>query len=296
MPHLTIHQPANMPNARDFIQLMPLEDEFMLYGFEPNTDFLSVHVTALPEDSRTPAAGLFGICLPESWTAVGTVLSGTATHPEDEDSLSSKARVRLVVTRSGDSCTELSLDGAIVNQQPPSDSNSRHSPEGEHDHVHPTQGMITDCLHRMLGLPSPGAAPSLATLVVGVWLNEVMQSAMSLEEVTWERAVALHPGEPGLGSVSPSLETMTEATFRAADQLDWERMRRRAARGEFQATALRSDEAEWMDAAMFGRWVASSVPDIPAILRTLHRLGADHVAEKISAVLQSVQQARMNAD
>ena len=288
------HQLRNMASASDYIELISLEDEFLLYGFEPNSEFLSVHVAPLPDDSRTPAAGLFGIHLPESWQAVGIILSGTTTHLETQELLSVDARVRVVVARSGETCSQLFID-----QTKPSPLLRRELTDeplsvDTEEPVHPAQGLLTDCLHRMLGLPSPGAAPCLAELVVGLWLNDVMQHAMGAEELTWEHAVALHPGEPGLGEIAPSLETITEATVRSSCQLDWERMRRRAASGDFQATALHAEEADWMDAVMFGRWVTSAIPDSAAILRTLWKLGAEQVSENISQVLESIREGRID--
>jgi len=157
-------------------------------------------------------------------------------------------------------------------------------------------------MHRMLGLAAPGDAPFLEELVVGLWLNQVMQAAMNTESLTWEQAVALHPGEPaelsesGLISVTPSLETITEATFRAAEQLDWDRMRLRAMQGEFHATALTPEEAEWMDTTMFARWVAGSIPEAETLIRTLGRLGAEQISENIASVLQSVQQGKAHIE
>ncbi len=294
MHRSAIHQLRNAVRASDYIELISLEDEFLLYGFEPNTEFLSVHVAPLPEDSRTPAAGLFGIYLPESWQAAGIILKGRATHPETQEILSVDALVRLVVTRSGETCSQLFLDGTKPSQPLSCSLSKERRAVGPEEPIHPAQGLLTDCLHRMLGLPSLGTAPCLAELVVGLWLNEVMQSAEGAEELTWEHAVALHPGEPGLGAVTPSLETIIEATLRAAEQLDWERMRRRAAMGEFHATALAPEEAEWMDATMFGRWVTSSIPDSAAVLRTLRQLGAEQVSENILRVLQSIRETTVS--
>ena len=296
MHRSSIHQLGNMASARDYIELISLEEEFMLYGFEPNPEFLSVHVAPFPEDSRTPGAGLFGMYLPDSWQAVGILLSGRATHPETQEVLSIDARVRVVVTRSGETCTQLFIDGNMLTEPLGNTLSEQPLPESTEDPIHPAQGLLTDCLPRMLGLPSLGVAPCLGDLVVGLWLNDLLHRAMSLDDLDWDSAVALHPGEPGepgLGPVAPSIETITEATFRAAGQLNWERMRQRAAIGEFQATALAPEEAEWMDATMFGRWVTSAIPDPDAVLRTLRRLGADQISENITQVLHSIRQGRV---
>ncbi|MEX0768398.1 MAG: hypothetical protein WD029_08000 [Microthrixaceae bacterium] len=296
------HQLSDLNSASDYIELISLQEEFMLYGFEPNSEFLTVHAAPLPEDSRTPAAGLFGITLPESWKAVGTILGGSATRSGTKELLSADAQVRVVVTRSGETCTQLFIDGNMLTPPPRGSSVEPWIADFAPQDLQPAHGIVTDCLHRMLGLPTPGGTPSLEELVVGLWLNQVTQAAMNIEGLTWEQAVALHPGEPadlnesGQLSVTPSLETITEATFRAAEELDWGRMRRRAIRGEFQATALDPEEAEWMDTTMFARWVAGSIPDSETLIRTVERLGAKQVSENISAVLRAIQDGKVNIE
>lgn len=259
------------PGAEDLLGLLAAVPESAVVGFQPGRLHVDLHLAPLPPDARAGAAGLFTMRADEEWSAVGAVLVGTARDTRTHRLISTEVLVRLVVTRAGHVASEMYLDG-VAAIAPGIDPRT-------------PEGIVVDALHRVLGLDSPGTAPPLATLVLNLWLDQVLESALRLDGVSWADAVALHPGRPGSARVGPSIETIVEATMRAAEELDWERMRRRAAAGQIRVADLTAREAAWMDPIMFGRWMVSSLPDPAAALDALRNLGAGEAADNIAAVV-----------
>jgi hypothetical protein len=267
--------------AATLLDLLAELPDAVTVGFEPTVEHLDVHIRPLPEDDRAAAAGLFTLVVPAEWTAVGAVVTGRARDLGTGALVGADAAARIVVTRDGEIASELSVDG-IVTTAPDAPSGGAPGP------AHTAEGVLVDALHRMLGLPSPGEAPSLATLVLSVWLSEILRVAVDGRTVPWTDAIDLHPGDPGSSRVTPSVETLVEATARASHELDWGRMRRRAARGAFRPADLSPLEARWMDDTMFGRWVVSSFPETDVVVELLRETGSTETAEGIDAVRRGV--------
>ena len=171
------------------------------------------------------------------------------------------------------------------------DATTGHAPSsGPLGPGHTAEGVLVDSLHRMLGLPSPGEAPSLATLVLSVWLSEILRVAVDGRTVPWADAIDLHPGDPGI--------VRRRAVGRDARRGDTARASRRAGLGSHAAPSRTSErsvprtcralEARWMDDTMFGRWVVSSFPEPDVVVELLRETGSTETAEGIDAVRRGV--------
>ena len=97
----------------------------------------------------------------------------------------------------------------------------------------------------------------------------------------------LDPGGDGpLRGLPPSPETVVTAMQRLADEAAWDDLRRAAAIGRMAAPDLDPDEAAWMDATMFARWMVDSFPSPARALGLLRRSGAHDAADRIEQVLE----------
>lgn len=262
-------------DATTLLRLLGALPDCVAVGFEPTVRHLDVHFRPLPDDDRAAAAGLFTIVVPRTWTAVGAVLVGRARDLDTGIVVGNEAAARIVVTRSGEIASELSVDG---------DRDGDRSPDPSSSGTAGPEGVLVDTLHRMLGLPSPGAPPSLRALVLGLWFGEILHLALDGRVVSWREAAQLHPGDIGTARVTPSVETLVEATTRASLELSWSRMRRRAVRGEFRPADLSAREAAWMDDTMFARWVISSFPEPALAIGLLRDLDSTEAADGLDAV------------
>lgn len=300
-------------DARTLLGLLGALPDAVAVGFEPRVEHLDVHVRALPDDDRAAAAGLFTLVVPEAWTAVGAVVHGWSDdgpehlggrgtgHVElddvdDVDDDPPDVEARVVVLRNGVIASELCMDGVTTSAvaEPPTGAAGAGTGgpgapvAGESSDASPVaqvpEGLLVDSLHRMMGLPCPGAPPALDRLVLGLWSGELMRRAVGGDHLSWRDSVALHPGDPGPARVAPSIETLVEATARAALELDWGRMRRRAAAGEFRPADLDADEADWMDDTMFGRWILSAFPDPTLVVAVLRATGSGEAADGLEAI------------
>jgi hypothetical protein len=150
------------------------------------------------------------------------------------------------------------------------------------------EGIVVDSLHRMLGLPVPGAPPGPARLAITIWAHQILELLLSRGTVTWRDALEVHPGEPGVGSVAPSDEMLVEATVRSTEGFRWSDMHARAACGAITVHELTTAEAAWMDTTMFARWVAGSMadPSVAVGILELHQCHA--VADRLRRVLDAV--------
>lgn len=257
----------------------------LVVGVEPAEGHVDLHVAPLPDDDRAASAGLFGMRAQDSWCAVGLRCSGRARHLDSLEVLG-PAQALVVVDRDAHVASTLVVGGVPVRD---TDTDS------DTDGPGPAVGLTVDALHRMLGLPSPGEAPRAPLLALAVWSQLVILHTLEHGSTTWADAVALHPAGPdsdprgvARGGVDPSVETLVEATMRTRDDLDWERMRRRACSGDGLAD-LTVAEVRWMDATLFGRWVLGSLPDVEAATDTLVAHGEHRTAECLLAVAAAVR-------
>ena len=302
------HRPRRRPDpdAHDLLRLLGGLDHSVVVGFAASRAGIDLYVHDIPPDARAGTAGLFGLVAPSSWCAAGVVLSGRGRSTATGEVLRDDAVARVVLTRRAQLASTLdlrpdaTLDATAVQDPLPDDR-----VEGG-----PVQGLAVDSLHRVLGLPSPGEAPALCAVITSVWFDDVLSRVAETGHVDWATAAALHPialtspdtpqpgaqvpivGYPGSaapGAVPPSTEALVEATIRAAAELDWERMRRRAAAGEFRAVDLTAREAAWMDDVMFARWMTCSLPDEATVIEVVRAAGSEEAAEGLAQVLAALE-------
>jgi hypothetical protein len=320
--HLPRRRPA--PDAHELLGLLDGVDRSVVVGFAASRSGIDLYVHDIPPDARAGTAGLFGLVAPSSWCAAGVVLSGCGRSTVTGEVVGDDAVARVVLTRRGqlastlalhpladgavDSAVGSAIDGGATGGDTIDGAATRHHPEP----AGPVQGLAVDSLHRVLGLPSPGRAPALCAVITSVWFDDVLAAVADTGHVDWATAAALHPialagpdpldpgrlvpgpvdVHPALGSpgaVPPSTEALVEATVRAASELDWERMRRRAAAGEFRAVELTAREAAWMDDVMFARWTTCSLPDEATVIEVVRAAGSDEAADGLSQVLAALE-------
>ncbi len=253
------------------------DDGQLVIGIEPGDDHVDLHVAPLPDDDRAGAAGLFGMRADASWCAAAAAFGGRARHMESLEVVGSAAAV-VVVDRSAAVASVLHVDG-----EPVTGSTG--------DGPGPVVGLTVDALHRMLGLPSPGQAPSAPLMALAVWSQLLILHTIEFGSTSWAEAVGLHPGRPGgrrgACPVDASVETVVEATLRTEGDLDWARMHRRACAGHGPADLSRR-EVEWMDPTLYGRWVLGGLPDPELAADTLVAHDDERTAHCVLAVASAV--------
>ena len=265
-------------------------------GLEPTEESLLIHLEPIRDDPRGTLAGLFEVVAPRSWQAVAVCVEGRsdAVPGEDPDD-ETEVDIRALLMRSGVLCTR--IDGADGSEQLPATTSHPSSATGSAPDA--PSGLLVDCLHRMLGLATPGPAPDAVDVALGTWAQAMLEHLFDRGDLSWVDAVRLHPGAPGaagaaaasLEPVAPSVETLVEATFRSTDDWDWARVHRRARHGSVRA-ALTPGEAAWMDTAMYGRWVVSHLADPLGVAELLDSHDFDQVAAGLRAVVDGVERWR----
>ena len=209
-------------------RLVPVGD---CLGIEPAGDELKLHVKHLAPDGRAGASGLFGFHAPDSWQAVGLSVSGIAVplddsvsqlegsnrsdldgfavddfdcgvkDGKDDEGDGDECSYSLLVTREGEFASKLWHFGEEkLGCWPNADC-----------HPDIPRGVSVDALHRVMGLPSPGAEPPTTHLVISLWLDEVMNSMWTTDRITWRDAVQLHLGHVGPTKVDPSVEMVARS-------------------------------------------------------------------------------------
>ncbi len=269
-------------------------------GLEPTEESLAIHLAPIPDDPRGTLAGLFEFVAPPSWQAVAVCVEGRADATDEDDSCDDDGDVdiRALLMRSGVLCTR--VDGVDGTEELPA-TISHPSGTGGSPAAHDApSGLLVDCLHRMLGLRTPGPAPDPVDVALGTWAQAMLECLFERGDLSWADAVRLHPGAPGGAArspapVAPSVETLVEATFRSTDDWDWARVHRRARHGSVRA-ALTPGEASWMDTAMYGRWVVSHLADPLGVAELLDSYDFEEVAAGLRAVVDGVERWRDPAD
>ncbi len=263
-------------------------------GLEPTEEALLIHLAPIPDDPRGMLAGLFEFVAPRSWQAVAVCVEGRADAPEDQDA---DVDIRALLTRTGELCTRIDGDDGRE-QLPATTSHPSSTAAGAPGPPGPPSGLLVDCLHRVMGLATPGTPPDPVDVALGIWSQALLEHLFARGDLRWDDAVSLHPGAPGSitpasssptsgGRVTPSVETLVEATFRSTDDWDWARVHRRARHGSIRA-ALTPGEAAWMDTTMYGRWVVSHLADPLGVADLLDSHDFGGVARGLRAVVAGV--------
>jgi hypothetical protein len=243
-----------------------------------DADVVAVH--ALAPDPRCGGAGLFGMEAPTGSVTAGCSFRGHATasaEPGRDDGPAPEAgpveRVDVVVAR----------DGRVLSRL------HRRRPGSPDpvatDAVGPAAGVVVDSLHRVLGLPCPGHPPPVEALVASLWLQDLVTATTSGLGLSWSDAVDLHPHPPAVGAVLPSPETLAQATKALVGEVTWDRLRQFAADRRIDVFDLSPDEAAWMDATFFARWVIESFPPAGQVVATLEQGGAGPASAGVRSVL-----------
>lgn len=262
-------------------------------GLEPTDDELALHLAPIPDDERGAVAGLFGLVAPPEWHAVAVSLDGWSEEhgPADDEP---EVRIRALLTRSGQLSTQ-------VDDHSGTETLSVSVPDGNDGEA--PGGLLVDCLHRVLGLDSPGSPPDAVDVALRTWAQSILLGHLGRIEFDWTQAVLLHPGSPRaeapgpLGApadITPSIETLIEATFRSTDDWDWGRVHRRARSGSMPGD-LAMEEAMWMDTTMYARWLTSHLADPLGVAKVLDHAGSIEVATGLRAVVAGVEQRRATA-
>lgn len=279
----TRSHPVDHPlDARSLLDVLSglLDDDHpdqLVVGIEPQGEHVDLHVAPLPPDDRAGSAGLFGMRAGDGWCAVATAVAGRARHLDDVHVVG-RARALIVVDRQGGVASRLLVDDEPVGVA--EDADGRVDPG-------PPTGLAVDAMHRMLGLPSPGAPPHAALVALAVWSQLLVLHTLEHGGTTWSQAVGLHPGHPGGRHVDASVETVVEATLRTDGQLDWGRMHRRACAGHGPVDLTR-DEVAWMDPTLYGRWVLGGLPDAELAAQVLVAHDQERTARSVLQVAEQV--------
>lgn len=267
------HGPAHV------LEILRGLDPFVLLAYRSGRGRGEVSVHQLVPDPRGGAAALFGIRAPVGSSVVGASFLGVERSTED-GAAGAEVRIDVTVGR-----------GGVVR------STVRHAATGDPvrpmDDGGPTDGRVVDALHRVLGVPSPGGPPPLEELLTGLWM---LQVAPLIDRTPpgrgpgWADVAALHPEAPAgtrrPGAVPASAESLAEATVALTAGESWERLRRSAAAGRFDAPELDPADAAWMDTTLFARWMVESFPPTDRVLGALRSRGAHGAADGIESVLR----------
>lgn len=234
----------------------------------------------LPFDARCAGAGLFSLEAPPDSLLVGVSFTGTPSMelPCDRDP-DEAIRIDVAVTAAGSVHSQVHCDGGVA----PVDGTAG--------------GVVVDALHRVLGLAVPGPPPTLRALVAGMWLQQVLLAATDGRVPTWAEAAwaavdplavtdAPAPTDPLTAVVPPSEEAVAAEMAELADGASWEDLRRAAAIGRMRVPQLDPEEAGWMDATMFARWMVDSFPPPAVATDRLERIGALDLADRVRSVLR----------
>jgi len=222
--------------------LVGLVDAGALVG-EPDAAGHPDHLVLTALDDPDPATLLLGRTAPAELWAVG-VAAGVRTRPLDDLSRADDAAFVHLVDRRGCSVAVLGPPGT--------------APAVTGPHAEPALGRIADACRRMLGLPTAPPPGDMTTHVVDLWLARVTRAALSEPGLDWPAVVALNPSLelPRPSTVVPTPAATARRTVELGRQLDWDRYRLRCVEaGGTPFGELTADDAAWMDAGMFARWM-----------------------------------------
>jgi len=228
-------------------------------------DPVDAEVDLILLDSPDPAAELFGLVAPASWTAFGVVASGRVLS----DGLDpAEVLVGTLVSRRGQQVTLTrawpgSLEG-------PLDRSFETAPDEP-------SGRIPDACRRVLGLPTTPPRSGVLELWATLWLEGLLVSMLAEPRAcTWAEVVGRFPiGVGGRPSLGDDDATVTRRLLDAADSVDgwtWDELRQIHARGPIAALGIDPDEAAWMDDGMFSREVLGGLPPVGELATELTAL------------------------
>jgi hypothetical protein len=238
-----------------------------------------------PLDGPDPVATLLGFTAPHDWQAMGVVATGRCfgltDHEADTGTVArhrgreprGRARLAHVVARTGEAVGAISVDGAepTVTWLPPG----------------AWYGRSDDVCRRALGLPTAEPARDPGELWALVWCDVLFeqllrQTAGRRQPLSWDDVAAAHPAIGKLGLLEPDARRWAVGNLERLGQQfarmhSWDHLRTMCAGAEWPVTGVRADDAAWMDAGMFSRWVLEPYPELAEL--------ADHLGSLLPAPL-----------
>jgi hypothetical protein len=126
----------------------------------------------------------------------------------------------------------------------------------------PAYGLTVDCLQRALGLPTAPAQVPAAYVLALLWLHDVAD-----------------------GRLADADEAFVLLTWASKGSLDWERLRQLVAAGRWPEPTLMPDDAAWLDAGAFSRWILSERPSLADMLADVAAAAGPAEAQRCAGVL-----------
>ena len=297
-----------LPTAGQLLELCDELPPFSIAGFEVSKRKINVHVASVPPDERCGSAGLFGVRAPRSWLGVGIKIGGTARRLDSGEGQGTAVSA-VALTRKGDMASYIEIDGERITEVAPpprmaggkgghvegfqlDDASSSDLDNDEAVNIGRPQGVLVDSLHRILGLPSPGLEIGTPAMATSLWLSDVLAILFIKGSIDWTEAAMAHPLIGQHPIIPPSVEMVVEATCRASELVNWERLRNNAIAKGDESAGLTPDEMRWMDSTMFSRWIISSFPDPEDVVETMIELGCIDAAQRVAEVVQEITSRR----
>lgn len=287
------HQIIGLPRALDHLGRIAAdrwEGPAVLVGFEGDIDG---PLLPRPEPlTGHPAEVLLGRRAPASWTAVGLLSYGWASHPDDWDEMHVMPGIAQgppISTRRNRRRVRTSV---VYDRRGRSAGRFTIAPDVVHDNPEPPVGRIPDTLRRMLQLPTDPPPCGTAQLVLFIWVMSILRRAeRRTTPLSWTEVTSLHPGRTLVGE---HLDVV--AATRILDRrLTWDVVRRVARRGAM-TSIVPADHAAWMDAGMLSREVISTLPPLEAMVAMLGEAVTSGVARRIERVARAAVAEGWTAD
>lgn len=262
-----------------------------LVRIDPGDGALGIAIRPLPP-GRHPEEALLGFRAPPGWPTLGLIAEGegapitaagaatdgipgrsrgarqsTCTRPAGR-----RVRIALLATRQGSVVSQL----RVGDDEP---SVAVHRP-GELP-----AGRLVDLLLRALALPTVPAMPTTTALWATLWLEALATTTPA--PVTWPAVAALHPAMRHATAPCPTPQALSEVAATAGAVVSWERLRRDAAAGSWHPPRLSADDAAWMDAGAFARWVLGELPGLDVVGEVACSRIPSHLATDVDGVLAS---------
>lgn len=259
-----------------------LDDDTVMFLHADGPHRSRLGLRELVSDPRCAGAGMFGMQAPMGVDLVGCCFRGRPGAASVAASIAAEPVAWPVEDSDGRGCrveVVVAADGRI-------DARVHHD-DGRLTLTAAPSGIVVDALHRLIGLPVPGAPPPLTSLVAGMWMAQVLRLPLLTPGPAWAEVAAVHPGATPDGDPSgaPSPQRVAASMHRLAQEASWEDLHHAASVGRMPAPELDASEAAWMDTTMFARWMTDSFPPPADALAVLAGMGATDAVRGVEAVL-----------
>ncbi|MGI8791974.1 MAG: hypothetical protein ACR2H3_02145 [Acidimicrobiales bacterium] len=195
-----------------------------------------------------PAHELLGFDAPLDWAAIGISQLGRARQIDAAGASGPGQRLRVttMLSRTGAEATVLRFRD---------DDTTREVDE-------PSQGLVSDTLHRCLALPTPRPDVPVDAFFARIWLDAISAHTPDGDTLDWPAAARLHPA-------------MTEATDNGLDRranqmaraIGWDGVRWQTVEGRWRPGRLTPVAAAWFDDGSFARWVQPDPAELAGLCK-----------------------------